>query len=184
MQLNTSNQGITLFAPTDAAFSSLKSGALNSYTDEQKSELVSAHILPSVISISQFQTVSNPMRTQAGGTNYGEYPLNVTTLGTSVNLTTGFVNASIISTIYMNNQLAVYELDHVLLPQKFFVAPAPSTPPAPAPVIAPAPSKPEKRAQPTISTAAVSSDAVSLIRELTFQATYAFAVLAASWLFG
>ncbi|KAF8403034.1 hypothetical protein HHK36_011129 [Tetracentron sinense] len=133
-QLNNSNQGLTVFAPTDNAFSTLKSGTLNSLTDQQKSELVQFHVLPSFLSVPQFQTVSNPLRTQAGNTNSGQFPLNVTTSGNQVNVSTGVVDATVANTIYTDNQLAVYQVDKVLLPLSIF---GPSSP-------APAPSKPEK----------------------------------------
>ncbi|KAK9280108.1 hypothetical protein L1049_013795 [Liquidambar formosana] len=136
-QLNTSSQGLTVFAPTDNAFSSLKTGTLNSLTDEQQVELLQFHVLPTFMSTTQFQTVSNPLRTQAGdNTAYG-FPLNVTTSGNQVNVTTGVVNATVSSTIYSDNQLAVYGVDKVLLPMSIFGP----KPPAAAPVPAPAPSK-------------------------------------------
>ncbi|XWS28414.1 hypothetical protein CRYUN_Cryun25bG0066700 [Craigia yunnanensis] len=72
-QLNNTNNGITIFAPTDNAFSSLKSGTLNSLTDEQQVELVQFHIVPTYLSSSQFQTVSNPVRTQAGDSGDGKF---------------------------------------------------------------------------------------------------------------
>lgn len=177
-QLNMSAQGLTIFAPDDAAFAMLKGGSLNSYTNEQQSELIQSHVLPSFMSVQQFDTASNPMSTQAGGTNYGQFPLNVTTSGTSVNLTTGFANASVVSTVYTDSQLAVYEVNHVLLPQRFFVAPPPSPPPAPAP----APSK-HKKAQST-ARPVDSSGAISLIPGDLLQASYVFVLLAASWLIG
>ncbi|KAL3531926.1 hypothetical protein ACH5RR_005447 [Cinchona calisaya] len=178
-ELNTTNQGLTILAPTDAAFASLKSGTLNSYTSEQQTELIQSHVLPSYLTISQFQTASNPMSTQAGGTNYGLFPLNVTTTGTSVNLTTGFAHASILNTVYTDNQLAIYGIDHVLLPQRFFVAPPPSPPPAPAP----APSKHVKKAQPPPAVSAYASNAVSLMHEISFRAFAVVGLLAAYWLF-
>ncbi|KAF8395205.1 hypothetical protein HHK36_019148 [Tetracentron sinense] len=133
-QISNSNQGLTLLAPTDNAFSSLQSGTLNSLTDQQKVQLVQFHVIPSHLSISDFQTVSNPMRTQAGSSNNGRYPLNITTTGTRVNISTGIVNATVANTIYTDSQLAVYEVDKVLLPLDIFGPPAP----------APAPSKPKK----------------------------------------
>ncbi|XP_041998526.1 fasciclin-like arabinogalactan protein 12 [Salvia splendens] len=126
MQLNSSKQGVTLFAPTDSSFSDLKAGTLNSFTDEQKVELMQFHILPSVFSISQFQTSSNPIRTQAGGS----YPLNVTVSANQVNITTGVTNATVASTVYTDSQLAVYQVDHVLLPLSFFVTPSPAPSPS------------------------------------------------------
>ncbi|XP_027070459.2 fasciclin-like arabinogalactan protein 12 [Coffea eugenioides] len=178
MQLNKSEQGLTIFAPDDSAFAKLKAGSLNSYSNEQQSQLIQSHVLPSFMSVQQFQTASNPLSTQAGGTNYGQFPLNVTTSAASVNLTTGFASASVVGTVYTDNQLAVYQVDRVLLPQRFFVAPPPSPPPAPAP----APSKP-KKAQSTAKPVE-SSGAISLIHEGLLQASYAFALLAASWLIG
>lgn len=137
-QLNNSNNGITMFVPTDNAFLSMKAGTLNSFTDQQKAELIQFHILPTYYSLTQFQTASNPLRTQAGGTSNREFPINITTTGSSVNITTGIVNASVSNTIYTDNQLAIYQVDQVLLPLKFFVPPAP--PPAPTPI------KPKKKA--------------------------------------
>ncbi|CAI9778993.1 unnamed protein product [Fraxinus pennsylvanica] len=133
-QLSKSNQGLTIFAPTDAAFTSLKSGTLNSLTDQQKVELIQFHVVPSFFSVSQFQTASNPLRTQVG--NDGQFPLNVTATGNQVNITTDMVNATVANTVYTDNQLAVYQVDKVLLPHGLFVPP----PPAPAPV------KPKKQA--------------------------------------
>ncbi|XP_052184589.1 fasciclin-like arabinogalactan protein 11 [Diospyros lotus] len=130
-QLNDSNSGLTVFAPPDNAFSSLQSGTLNSLNDEQKVELVQFHVLPSFYSVSQFQTASNPLRTQAGDTRQNEFPLNITTSGNQVNITTGVVNATVANTLYTDNQLAVYQVDQVLLPLSIF---GPQTPaPAPAP---------------------------------------------------
>lgn len=85
--------------------------------------------MPSFISTSQFQTVSNPLRTQAGDSRAFQFPLNVTTSGNSVNITTGVNNATVTNSIYSDNQLAVYPIDKVLLPWALFG----SKPPAPAP---------------------------------------------------
>uniref|UniRef100_A0A1D1ZKK1 Fasciclin-like arabinogalactan protein 11 n=1 Tax=Anthurium amnicola TaxID=1678845 RepID=A0A1D1ZKK1_9ARAE len=132
-QLNNSNAGITLFAPTDNAFSSLPPGTLNSLSDQQKVALVQFHVLPSFLPLSQFQTVTNPVRTQAGDAAGGAgFPLNVTSSGNQVNITTGVVNTTISNTLFSGGQLAVYQLDQVLLPMQLFGTPAPA--PAPAAV--------------------------------------------------
>ncbi|KAJ6755951.1 FASCICLIN-LIKE ARABINOGALACTAN PROTEIN [Salix purpurea] len=145
-QLNNSNQGLTVFAPTDNSFSSLKAGTLNSLSDQQKVQLVQFHILPSFLSMSNFQTVSNPLRTQAGNSADGEFPLNVTTSGNQVNITTGVNTATVANTIYTDGQLVVYQVDQVLLPLDLFgtaaaPAPAPSKPEKDVPAKAPAGSK-------------------------------------------
>ncbi|KAB5533955.1 hypothetical protein DKX38_017041 [Salix brachista] len=64
--LNDSSTGLTIFAPTDSAFSELKSGTLNTLSDGDKSELVKFHVVPTFLSTSQFQTVSNPLGTCMG----------------------------------------------------------------------------------------------------------------------
>ncbi|KAL7618358.1 hypothetical protein Lser_V15G02517 [Lactuca serriola] len=129
-QLNNSDQGITVFAPTDNAFSGLKTGSLNSLSDQEKVELVQFHVIPTFLSTLQFQTISNPLRTQAGDSTYYEFPLNITTSGNQVNISTGVVNATVANTIYTDGSLAVYQVDKVLLPMSMFGPPAP----APAPV--------------------------------------------------
>lgn len=146
-QLSTSNQGITIFAPTDNAFASLKAGTLNSITEQQKLQLLQFHILPTYYSTSQFQTATNPLHTQAGNSDDGQFPLNVTTSGTQVNITTGVDTASVSNTIFTDNQLAVYQVDQVLLPQAIFGSPAP----------APAPAAPKKSVKGSDSPSAGSS---------------------------
>ncbi|KAJ7972416.1 Fasciclin-like arabinogalactan protein [Quillaja saponaria] len=112
-----------------------KAGTLNTLNSQQQLQLIQFHILPALYTLSQFQTASNPLSTQAGNSGDGQYPLNVTTSGNQVNITTGVVNATVANTIYSDSQLAVYQVDQVLLPLALFGSPA-----APAP----APSKPEK----------------------------------------
>ncbi|KAK6140210.1 hypothetical protein DH2020_026008 [Rehmannia glutinosa] len=173
-QLNNSNQGgLTIFAPTDSSFSNLKPGMLNSFSDQQKVELIQFHVLPTVFSPSQFQTASNPLRTQAGGSQ-GSFPLNVTTSGNQVNITTGVTNATVANTIYTDSQLAVYQVDQVLLPLSFFTTPAP----------APAPSKPKKAARSADSqsgsddTPADSSGAIFLSKKTVHITAFVMLVLA------
>lgn len=49
-----------------------------------------------------------------------------------MNISTGVVDATVANTIYTDNQLAVYQVDKVLLPVSMFGTPAPATAPAPA----------------------------------------------------
>ncbi|XP_027342637.1 fasciclin-like arabinogalactan protein 12 [Abrus precatorius] len=129
-QLLNSNNGLTLFAPNDNAFSSLKPGFLNSLNDQQKNEMIQFHELPTFVSISNFDTLSNPVRTQAGDDS-DRLALNITSSGNQVNLTTGVVNATVGGSVYSDHQLAIYQVDKVLLPRDFFVPKPP--PPAPSP---------------------------------------------------
>ncbi|KAK4607012.1 hypothetical protein RGQ29_001004 [Quercus rubra] len=164
-QLNDSSIRFTLFAPNDNSFSNLKAGTLNSLNNEEKVRLIQFHILPTYYTLENFQTVSNPVRTQAGDNKPGDYPLNVTSVGSQVNISTGLVNASVSGTLYSNFQLAIYQVDKVLLPLDLFVP----KPPSPAP--APAPTKPKAKkttaaASPKTSTTstAVDSGAVSIAK--------------------
>ncbi|KAF3442850.1 hypothetical protein FNV43_RR16768 [Rhamnella rubrinervis] len=140
-QLSGPTQGLTVFAPTDSAFSALGSGSLNSLSSEQQLHLIQYHVLPAVYSLSQFETITNPVHTQAGNSENGQYPLNITSAGNTVNISSGVVNATVTNTVYTDDQISVYQVDKVLLPLDIFghktVAPAP------------APSKPEKAVEDT-----------------------------------
>ena len=139
--------------------------------------MVQFHIVPSFLSISQFQTVSNPVSTQAGGSNSGDFSLNITTSGNQVNMTSGFTNTSVANTVYTDGQLAVYQIDQVLLPLGVVrpSAPPPETPP-----------KAKKAASPSdapATTASVdSSDATLLLFPRNAPITLSLAVAAAAGL--
>ncbi|XP_065868826.1 fasciclin-like arabinogalactan protein 12 [Euphorbia lathyris] len=134
-QLNDSSDGVTIFAPTDGAFSSIiKSGTLNSLSDQEKIKLVQFHIIPKFLSTSQFQYVSNPLKTLAGAG--ARLAFNVTTSDNLVNVTTGLTRTYVSGVVYTDGKVGIYQVDKVLLPMDLF---APK-PPAPAP----APAKPKK----------------------------------------
>ncbi|CAJ2660656.1 fasciclin-like arabinogalactan protein 11-like [Trifolium pratense] len=158
-QLLNSNNGLTLFAPNDNSFSTLKPGFLNSLNDQQKNELIQFHELPSFVSISNFDTLSNPVRTQAGD-DPERLALNITSSGNSVNLTTGVVNATVGGSVYSDHQLAIYQVDKVLLPRDFFVPKSP--PPAPAPEKSKDGSKKKSADGPASADDTDKSDAMSL----------------------
>eukprot|EP01018_Ginkgo_biloba_P000718 Gb_01998 [translate_table: standard] len=154
IQVNSSQQGITIFAPSDSAFAALRPGALNMLTDQQKMALLQYHVLPSYYTFSQFQTLSNPLRTLASG-NGGNFYLNVTAFGTQVNMTTGVVSTAVANAVYSQKPIAVYQVDKVLLPADIFGA----KPPAEAP--APESGAPTPLSGPTPSGSATSSTATS-----------------------
>ncbi|CAL5214203.1 unnamed protein product [Lathyrus oleraceus] len=137
--------GLTIFAPEDSDFSKLKAGFLNSLSDRQKVELLQFHTLASFISISNFDTLTNPVQTQAG--DNARLQLNVTTYGgNQVSMATGAVNASVTGTVYTDSKLAIYQVDKVLLPLDLVL-------PAKAPALAPAPGKGLPKAGKTNSSA-------------------------------
>ncbi|KAH7542608.1 hypothetical protein FEM48_Zijuj02G0092100 [Ziziphus jujuba var. spinosa] len=160
-QLNNSNS-LTILAPTNAAFSGLKSGTLNSLNAEQKVQLLQFHLLPTYIATTNFETVSNPVRTQAS--DIYDYPLNITTTGNIVNISTGLVNATISGTVYSDNQLAIYKVDRVLLPLGIF-APTPK-PPAPSPTPVKKPKKEESSSSSSSSSSLSSNDEIPPAAEL------------------
>ena len=147
------SDGITVFAPTDSAFSNLKTGTLNSFTDQQKTAFTRFHIILSCLTIPQFQTVTNPVHTAADGDTVA-FPLNVIGDGKQVNLTTGLVNTTVDSTVYSDGKLAVYEIGQVLLSEGVLGGQAP----APAPLLP----KPAKASSPSTSHAPSKPTTVSV----------------------
>ncbi|XP_020215074.1 fasciclin-like arabinogalactan protein 12 [Cajanus cajan] len=131
--LTTKSGGITILAPDDSAFSELKAGFLNSLSDGQKLELLQFHVISDYVSSSNFDTLTNPVRTLAGA-KPGKVELNVISYGGSVNISTGEVNTTITGIIYTDKHLAIYKVGKVLLPMDFFaVAKAPAKGPSLAP---------------------------------------------------
>lgn len=133
-QLNNSfGNGYTVFAPTDNAFTSLKPGTLNKLSQQEQVSLVQYHVLPQFYSLDSFETASNPVRTQASGSD-GPFSLNITADSNSqVNVSTGLVATRVGTALRDTHPLAVYSVDKVLLPNELFgVKPPASAPPAPA----------------------------------------------------
>ncbi|XP_010260346.1 PREDICTED: fasciclin-like arabinogalactan protein 13 [Nelumbo nucifera] len=131
-QLNTSTQGLTVFAPTDNAIDSLSAGTLNGLSQQDQSALVLYHVLPQYQSLTSFQTISNPVRTQAGGQS-GSLTLNFTSIANNqVNVSTGMVQTQFSNALRDSPPLAVYQVDKVLLPPELFGAKPPTSPPPPA----------------------------------------------------
>ncbi|XP_066363659.1 fasciclin-like arabinogalactan protein 11 [Miscanthus floridulus] len=133
-QLNNSfGSGYTVFAPTDNAFASLKPGTLNKLSQQEQVSLVQFHVLPEFYSLNSFETASNPIRTQASGSD-GPYTLNITADSNSqVNVSTGVVATRLGTALRATQPLAVYSVDTVLLPNELFgVKPPVSAPPAPS----------------------------------------------------
>ncbi|KAE9616666.1 putative FAS1 domain-containing protein [Lupinus albus] len=137
--ITTKSGGITILSPDDSAFSGLKPGFLNTLNDGQKLELLQFHVIPDYVSSSNFDTLTNPVRTLAG-TKPGKVELNVISYGGSVNISTGEVNTTINGIIYTDKRLAIYKVGKVLLPTEFFKVSKPDKAPAKSPSLAPEPS--------------------------------------------
>ncbi|KAL6897926.1 hypothetical protein ACP4OV_006885 [Aristida adscensionis] len=150
--------GFTVFAPPDNAFAALPAGALNALSDQQKTSLVQFHVVSQLLPSDQLDTVSNPVRTQAGDTRAGKYPLNVTSEAGHLNVSTGVVNATVDGTLYAGDRLVVYQVSKVLLPWALY---GPPLPPSPAPAPAPAEARKKKKAGPEAVADAPAGDAAA-----------------------
>ncbi|XP_062105913.1 fasciclin-like arabinogalactan protein 13 [Humulus lupulus] len=126
-QLNTSSEGLTVFAPTDNAFNNLKAGTLNGLSREDQVNLILFHICPKYYTLSDLLTVPNPVRTQ-----FSTDGLNFTGQGRQVNVTSGMVETQVNNALRMQSPLAVYQVDAVLLPPSLFGAKPPASAPPPA----------------------------------------------------
>ncbi|XP_054810827.1 fasciclin-like arabinogalactan protein 12 [Prosopis cineraria] len=157
--ITTKSGGLTILAPNDGAFSQLKAGFLNSLDDNQKIELLQSHVFSTYVSSSNFDSLTNHVRTLAEDSPT-RLQLNVTAYGSSVNISTGVVNATITGVVYSDKQLAIYHVDKVLLPLDFFQP----KPPALAPALAKAPkaSKDESSEEDGVQTTKHNSVAVSV----------------------
>ncbi|KAJ0987007.1 hypothetical protein J5N97_005363 [Dioscorea zingiberensis] len=129
-QANNTVQGVTIFVPKDSAFSSLKKPDLSKITQDQLKTLLLYHALPKYYSFTDFKNLSNdnPVSTFAGGQN----TLNVTDASGLIRVNCGWSNQKISSSVYSSYPAAVYQVDHVLIPEAVFGI-APPLPPAPAP---------------------------------------------------
>ncbi|XP_010253006.1 PREDICTED: fasciclin-like arabinogalactan protein 7 [Nelumbo nucifera] len=137
-QVDNTKQGITIFAPKDQSFASLKKPPLTNLTNEQLRSLLQFHALPQYYSLADFKNLSqsNPVTTFAGG----QYTLNFTYSSGTINIGSGWTNAKVSSSVHSTDPVAVYQVDKVLIPEAIFGNPPPPSPPspaAPAPDIAP-----------------------------------------------
>lgn len=134
-QVNSSSDGMTVFAPTDNAFQNLKAGTLNKLSPDEQVKLVLYHVSPKFYTLDDLLSVSNPVRTQASGRDNGVYGLNFTGEANQVNVSTGYLETRVSSALRSQRPLAVYVVDMVLLPGEMFgehklspIAPAPKSP--------------------------------------------------------
>ncbi|KAK3138004.1 hypothetical protein QOZ80_5AG0363220 [Eleusine coracana subsp. coracana] len=141
-QLTDSYNGLTVFAPTNAAFDKLKSGTLNGLSNQDQIQLVLYCVLPRFYSLPMLGSLNGKVNTQGSG-HEGPYKYEIKRAGDNVNVSTG-VNSMLLGTpLSKEFPLAVYPVDKVPLPYEMFGPKAPT--PAPAPAPAPAKSKSKKK---------------------------------------
>jgi uncharacterized surface protein with fasciclin (FAS1) repeats len=136
-QANNSKVGVTLFVPTNSAFSSLKKSSLSNLTQDKLKSLLLFHGLPHYYSLADFKNLTelSPVPTFAGG----QYTLNFTDSSGVPRISSGWTNTKVSSSVHSTDPVAIYQVDKVLLPEAIFGTDIPPTPaPAPSPDIAPA----------------------------------------------
>ncbi|KAH9315439.1 hypothetical protein KI387_024066, partial [Taxus chinensis] len=159
-QANNTEEGVTIFAPSDKAFASLKATPLSNLTADQKKALILAHVISKFYALSDFQNFSNPANTMATGMNGGKYNLNITAKSGAVSLSSGYVTVPIFSTVHVTYPVALYAISKVLLPEDIFGLPSPSPAPSPAPDAAsPEPLSPSSTAKAGVSPATATANA-------------------------
>ncbi|KAI4363770.1 hypothetical protein MLD38_019945 [Melastoma candidum] len=149
-QANNSRDGITIFAPSDDAFSSLTSPSLSNLTQDQLRSVCLFHALPKYYSLADFKSLSqsSPVATYAGG----QYTLNFTYTFGLVRISSGWTNTKITSSVHATDPVAIYELDRVLLPEAIYGTNIPpAAAPAPSPNTTPAADAPATKSNSTIS---------------------------------
>lgn len=138
--------GITIFAPTDAAFADLPDAkAFQALTAEKKRVVLEYHALHSYYPLGSLESIVNPVQPTVAteAATAGTYTLNITRVNGSVTIDSGIVQAAITQTVFDENPLAVFGLSKVLLPRELFGAvslgggPASAAMPPPEEVMAP-----------------------------------------------
>ncbi|XP_057506599.1 fasciclin-like arabinogalactan protein 9 [Actinidia eriantha] len=131
-QLNNSHDGMTIFAPTDNAFTNLPAGTLNTLnTMQQQVQLILYHVAPKYYSRVDLLTVSNPIRTQASSHEGIFWGLYFSGEGNQINVSTEVVETQINNALRQETPLAVYQVDKVLIPKEFTEAKLPWVSPPP-----------------------------------------------------
>lgn len=160
LESDQAGAGITIFAPTDDAFSTLPPDTLQSLTAENKAVVLKYHVLHSYYPLGSLDSIVNPLQptlaTESMGA--GTYTLNITRVNGAVAVNTGIVLASITQTVFDQKPLAIFAVPKVLLPREMFgkqshvqspnksPSPqvlAPSPPPQSSPLLAIPPTPPD-----------------------------------------
>ncbi|KAK9068273.1 hypothetical protein SSX86_012384 [Deinandra increscens subsp. villosa] len=133
-------RGLTVFAPTDAAFKAPGLPDFRKLTNTEFDSLLLYHAIPVYVPKVSLMAEKYPIRTLASNEINGFY-LTVTTKGDSVTLVSGVDNSRVESMVLDSVPVSIFKIDHVLLPAGFFpqspspaVVPVPeASPPSPSP---------------------------------------------------
>ncbi|KAI5070542.1 hypothetical protein GOP47_0014885 [Adiantum capillus-veneris] len=132
---NQTEIGITIFAPSNGAFTTkLASSLLSNLTDSQKVSLVEYHALTSWVSLGSLQLADdNQTATLATYNNGGgQYQLNLTNIFGMVQVVSAWTVANLTSTLYSQRPVSIFGINQVLLPEDLFGLPSPAPAPSPS----------------------------------------------------
>lgn len=115
--------GITMFVPTDEAFSDLPSSVkFQSLPAEKKAMVLKFHVLHSYYPLGSLESIVNPVQptlaTEQNGA--GSFTLNISRVNGSVGIDTGILQASVTQTVFDQNPVAIFGVSKVLLPREYF----------------------------------------------------------------
>lgn len=115
--------GITLFVPTDDAFSDLPSRLkFQSLPADRKATVLRFHVLHSYYPLGSLESIVNPMNptlaTESKGA--GSFTLNISRVNGSVAIDSGIVLATVTQTVFDQNPVAIFGISKVLLPREYF----------------------------------------------------------------
>ncbi|MCO5604237.1 hypothetical protein L7F22_058400 [Adiantum nelumboides] len=139
LQSHDTPPGITIFAPTNAAFDRVGSETIARLQAVQLVALMQFHALVSFYPTEELATANGPQPTLASGSGRGAYTITLSQNRVGVIIiNAGGNNVPIAGTLYSNNPVAVFVIDSVLLPAEIFGAAA-AAPPSPLPISVPSP---------------------------------------------
>ncbi|XP_078428174.1 fasciclin-like arabinogalactan protein 6 [Wolffia australiana] len=108
LSTNTSGAGVTIFAPTDAAFAKIPAAVLNNLTQAQTTQILLLHV---VAKYYDDATLPNPVPTLSTGKS-----LNIVKKQKKLFVSSGKVTTRLNCPLYQKFPLSVYAIADVLLP--------------------------------------------------------------------
>ncbi|KAH7293469.1 hypothetical protein KP509_28G027000 [Ceratopteris richardii] len=138
---DTEGPGLTIFAPTDAAFKlAPASSLLQNITESNKTRLIEYHVLTKFQAYKDLQRSNNNVTsTYATDQNGGQgYKVNITfTGGGQIQIKSDWTTAFYRTTVYTSSPASIFAISQVLIPDEIFGLPPPPPPPSPPPPPAP-----------------------------------------------
>ncbi|XP_047308842.1 fasciclin-like arabinogalactan protein 4 [Impatiens glandulifera] len=122
-EIDEGGAGITIFVPTDEAFSNLPAtDNFQSLPADDKAVVLKFHVLHSYYPLGSLESIVNPVQptlaTEMMGA--GSFTLNISRVNGSVTINSGIVQAAVTRTVLDQNPLAIFGVSNVLLPREVF----------------------------------------------------------------